>query len=424
MPHPGQTPSRTRLPRIGGRGGRAPLAAAWGLIVLAAAAPAAASGSDPGGLLVLVTHTLWDGWFIPGETTELRIELRSHMDGVAQVTLRSGSLILGTRATLRAERTSALALPLRPPPTGRVEVTAVMPDHTREQIVLTLRPHPDRILPTTAAVAAVTPPAIRVVPADLPRTAEGYGPVGYLRLRPADLLALDTTQAAALEHYLADCGRLSLSGASDSDLMRIRAASGCRGQRVSADAMTPDASDTDASHAEVEDHLLPWLRSLPERDDRRPLALLLLPYGLLLAALMGARRLRAWVLIVPGTAAVLVWLALPFALGANESSTWSDAKSDDPVSRFVTHIETHGQGRAAVPIPLPVGSTLPRALDGGPVVVDIAAAGRTLAGSGPLFQQRRYLVRGVSVATAGRPARPGPRPEPVRSMVPSVRGEP
>ncbi|AUB82114.1 hypothetical protein THSYN_14925 [Candidatus Thiodictyon syntrophicum] len=347
---------------------------------------------------------LWGGLFVPGGTTEIRIALRSETGGGAQVSIHSGTFSLTAEVEVPAERTRTLALPLRPAPDGRVTLSARWPDGTSVRASLTLRPVPARapLMASSRPDRSDLGPTTAIFDtADLPRTTDGYGPIGALRLSPGDLASLDPAQTQALALYLGECRPLHLFEAVERDRDRIRAASGCGGRGVTAD---PDqvGSPRDAPSVDWPDAALQIGRVWPLRDgqdsERGRAGLLLLPYAMLLTGLLLMRRPGSWVLAVPGAATVLVWLTLPQVLGPARSLTWVESESGDPVARFVTLIQTRGQGRTPEPIRLSAGAAIPTALDEGPMQLHLTEAGTTLPGSGPLFQRRRYLLRGVARA--------------------------
>ena len=335
------------------------------MLVSALGWPGGGAAADAPDAPAFTARPLWAGLFVPGGTTELRITLRSETGGGAQVSIHSGSFDLTAEVEVPAGRTRTLDLPLRPALDGRVTLTARWPDGTPAGELLTLRLVATRA-PLTASSrpdrSDVGPTSTIFESADLPRTAEGYGPIGTLRLSPGDLASLDPLQTQALAQYLADCRPLHLIEAVDRDRDRIRSAGGCGGRGVTADP-DPVGSPRAAPSADGRDAAPRIGRAWPLRDgqdsDRGRAALLLLPYAMLLAGLLAMRRPGPWVLAIPGAAAVLVWLTLPQVLGAAQSLTWVDWVSGDMAARFVTLIETRGQGRTPEPIPTAGGHRHP-----------------------------------------------------------------
>jgi hypothetical protein len=372
--------------------------ATLGLCLLAAAAYGDAAIAQPGtSPPAFLAEPLWNGQFVRGGTSELRVGLHSDTGGDARVRLDSGRFVVTTTVSLTAGRTRDLALPLRPAAQGRVEVSAELPDGSQHRKELMLRSnHGDALLRVHASAVRgdAEPMTVAATPADLPRTAAGYGPVGTLWLTAADLAALDPEQVTALSQYLGACRPFYLTGATHAQIESIRKASGCDGRGVhAATDATPIPGQEWANGPTPGMGMMPT--AVDGSDERGRAALLLLPYGVLLLALLAARP-GPWVIVVPGAAAVLVWLALPRVLAPADSVTWIEWDAGAPVARFTTRLETHGQGRPSAPVLLPPHAALPAALDGGPTALVLTDSGMELTGARGLFQQRRFSTHGVA----------------------------
>ncbi len=271
-------------------------------------------GATPEPEQALTAAPSWGGPFRPGGTTELRVQLQSETGGDAHVSARSGAFSWSTAVTLAAASPQTLTLPLRPAPDGQVTLFAELPDGRQTRVDLRLRPTPRALAVGVSTLpASSVPGSVRVEPDDLPRSAEGYGPVRILTLGTRDLATLDPAQTQALGQYLAECRPLRLVGAADWELARIRTASGCGGRALGAQAADTVGQTTDAP-PDTRPTVAPGgSKALMDGlgGDQGQAALILLPYGILLGALLLRRRPGAWTLAVPGVVAGLIWLALP-----------------------------------------------------------------------------------------------------------------
>ncbi len=384
---------------------RALALAALGLLAIDAA---------PAGTLDL--DAAWGGRFRPGETAQVGVALQSERGGTARVQASSGGIEVSAELNLAAGEPGRLALPVRPGADGRVAVEALLPDGSNPDAALGLEP-----VPPGVALAFATPAAaagtdwLAADPARLPVLPEGYGPVSALALAPADLKTLDPAQTRALARFLGGCGTLVLSGASARDLSGIRMAAGCGGRRVVAApgplAPLPD-TDTNEPRWDLAQSLLRTdLQGAEERarESGRRIALLFLPYALLLGALLLWRRPRPWAMVaVPALAALLVWQSLPRAVVQVRTLTWAETESGDPSLRFATLIETVGDGQNPSRLSVDTPSEMPLPLDGGGLAWHLEDSGGTLEGPDALLSTRRYLTRGIAPSMPGLSLEPEP----------------
>jgi hypothetical protein len=373
----------TARPRLG--------AVTFGLCLLAVVGAFGVSAQvAPDQGTVLAAEPLWGGWFVPGRTTEIRVRLTSTTGGEAKVNIRSGSFTLNATAILAAATPHSLILPLRPGHDGRVVVAAELPDGSVHRIVVSLHATSDRGglrvssgLPERGLDLMMTPPE------NLPRTPDGYGPVGSLVLGTPALKVMDHAQITALAHYLTGCRPLDFVDVSEPTLRHLRAVGGCG--RRGADTLGEDPGEAPASLA----HLSP--PGFAPTDDGRWAAILLLPYGLLLMGLVLAGRPGHWVLVLPAAASALLLLVLPRVFTPAATLTWIDWEAGAGSARFTILITTRGYGGRARPLLLPPATRVPAALDGGPIELRFSSLdGAELAGPVSLFQQRRFLLTGLA----------------------------
>lgn len=348
---------------------------------------------------------LWGGRFRAGATTELRVVLRSAVDGTARVRIRSGQYTATTDLALAAAVPRHLSLPVRPAAYGQVGVEVELPDGEAAREMLALTPVAQGF-PADLVDARDEGGAGKVDVNDLPHIPEGYGPLIGVILRPGDLRALDASQTAALAWYLSACGGLTLLGASDHDLSVIRGAAGCGGRAVDRGDTSRTAADprsdtllppdiTSADHLAERLTRAQGMQSLGH-DAQRRIALILLPYALLLGALLAGTRTPAWVIAVPPAVTLVLWALIPQVIGSGRSLTWAEAHTGDQTLHFVRVVETLGNGRTATSIPLPPGGLVPKHLDAGPITLITDAAGARIEGPQALFATDRFLVSGVA----------------------------
>jgi|GEM_PF-4385285 len=203
-----------------------------GVILLLVAQGAAAA---PG--LTATLEPVWDGHFLPGRATEVRVHLLAESGGRFELALQSGSGRTRYRGILEAGTPQDLWLPLIPDPGAPVALT-LWRDGERvlqQNLWFTASPAPltisvQPLAPELPVDSASSTLSSRVD--GLPRTGDGYRGVGRLVL-PLELLPrLDRQQMAALRDYIGDCGMLLMSGGGANLLQRIKGIAGCNGEYI------------------------------------------------------------------------------------------------------------------------------------------------------------------------------------------------
>lgn len=358
--------------------------------------PGSASRAAP-----LELGAAWDGRFVPGRTTEIRLRVLSERGGPARVQLRSGPIELSVALQLEPRRALTRAIPIRPGNDGHIYAEAALPDGRSHQAELRLDAVRDQPGLMLASRSLQTPAGwIRTDPTALVSLPEGYGPIAALALAPADLALLSPDQVHALDAYLMGCGSLALPGIGASDLGHIRAGSGCGGRRVVsavADLVVRPSPDSAESVADA-------IRSLPATrggDTLVRVCAILAAYVLLLAVLAARTGTGYWLLAVPPVVALLLWQALPRLVASVETVTWAIAESGDPVARTATLIRIAGDGRGPAATTLAPMSRLPVPLDLGRHRISLDANGIRLHGPAALFAANTWIARGLTPVPVG-----------------------
>jgi hypothetical protein len=348
----------------------------------------------------LTIEPAWGGRFAPGYPTVIEVTLISPVGGTAQVTASCGTSEIRAQVAVEAGDPTRLNLPLTPGLDGALRVSARLPDGDQTSAVLALDPMPSGPAPaTTLATPLGATPALTVEPGRLARHPWGYGPVRDLTLSPADLRRLDGPQTAALAAYLAQCRPLHLVGAGAETLTGIRRASGCSGVAVGSGDL--QGTPTGSSQAPALPGDDPLAALVPQTAGASALALMLLPYPILLLALAWRPGVGSWLVAIPPGAALAFGLALPWGVPGPRVAVWSEMDAGDPSVRYAAICELAGRGSPAG-FPLP-GASRVRPLDGGGLALVADATGvltlaPPLGPSGGLLQTRRYRVEGVTQA--------------------------
>lgn len=366
---------------------------------------------------VLEVEPAWNGRFATGRPTEIAVTLTSPIGGIGEIRITGSRFRLEHQAGLEANRPWQAVLPVSPGADGRLAVDVALPDGSRLAKALALRPEDGRFAVRVAvpggsgvdaagnrgggrtgdgALALV----LAVGPDLLPRSAAGYQPVAGLTLSAGALAALDPAQIGALTAYLTACGPLVLAEVSAHQLERMKAASGCGGRFVRAAGAPPDARPDPALGLSEDPEVLALLAAQVGTDPGARIALLLLPYPILLAALAANRRVGPWLLPIPAACALAYAWILPPAVTGAAAATWAEMDAGDAAYRFVRLLELRGGGRPAMPLHLPEGSGILLAADAGPLEQ------RLLGPEGPvelpfpptLLEHRRYLLEGTAPA--------------------------
>jgi hypothetical protein len=399
--------------------------------------PALAAGQG------IEVQPLWEGRFVTGEPTEVEVRLTSPEGGDVRLRLSGAAGTVEHLAIAEAGRPLAVALPAYPGPNGSLRVAARLPDGTEltdEARLLTL---PERLSASVGIGGSQSEfpgqGSTMVAPEALPRTAAGYRPLGALSLPPVALAQIDPAQTRALGAYFAGCGRIELLDATPELLARIRAAAGCGGRFVQGTGSPIPGSPYPLPASQGLEPLL----AAGEASPIRALALLLLPYPLLLLGLSRVRHLGPWLLLLPPAATLAYAAALPLGTVPAQALTWAEAEAGDPSLRFVTLLRLSGaDGGGPLHLPQEAGLPLPRA--GVPTRLHLDADGglslplpegllerqdHRLAGTRPLpWPLRLELAEGlVRIGNGGSGPSPGAwllwrgRVYPVPALAPGMR---
>lgn len=308
---------------------------------------------------------------------EVGVRLVSRRDGEARVELAGSGGRRVASMVLRAGEARTLWLPYRvdlaEPLVGRVLFNdRVVHEHELRSI----RPAPPGVPLIIAASAREGnlgsesrfggADAARLGVAGLPRTVQGYDPVSKLVLDVSVLTRLDGPQLRALEAFIADCGRLTITDLPAKAKPKIQRIAGCGGAFITfVDRKQVTGAMTSAGSRRGKPSL-PSASDLwalgPDDSQDRPLVLVSLflgAYGLLLLVAAIAGRAMPAVLLPIGTAAV----ALALWSGRTPSVSavvWLESQPGQGTARFaaVAGIDGHGLGEAV--LSLPAGARLDR----------------------------------------------------------------
>ncbi len=367
---------KTPSPLVGegrGGGGERLLSEIWAgatfiLLVALGGLPPAAVLAAPEPLTLLKLLPAWDGWMQAGATTELGIELVARRGGAVTVTVSTSSARVQASADMESDQPLMLWLPLRPtadslplieirPANGEPQQHELTSLQARTSplvaVVQTDRPAAETIDIPDGVEALLFRPSL----ASLPRTPQAYNAITVLMLDIPALAGLEAAQQAALQAYLAACGRLLASG-SPEQVAILQQQAGCQGRFVR--TLEPGQS----SGPPLRDLLrepppaLPGVGSLRELpvSDRTGLwpglILFWLAYAISLLLLVYGVRQPAWLLSAPGLATVLA-LAV-WGQGGVESRlvSWAEITSGDTVARYVALLRLTGAGRGEAAVTL------------------------------------------------------------------------
>ena len=298
------------------------LRALFALLLLPALTPLEAAPPEVG------FTPAWGGRFLPGRPTELGVHLVSDTGGEFEISTSGPAGSSHYRGLLDAGLPLQVWLPVRPAPDRPLRVTIELGGKEGERLQRELHFTPVRR--ALAVRLAAEPPRADAIP-PLPRTAEGYAPVGELTLSPALLPKLQADQILALDRYLARCGQLHLPDADPRLLERIRAAAGCGGRYVGRLDGAPGHPPPPLPGTGALETLLPVQTSGPLQG----LLLFFLVYiGLLLTASLLPRYRKPLLLALPAlsaTALLLLWPLQPSPPGA---AGWAEMQSGETSARF------------------------------------------------------------------------------------------
>jgi len=336
---------------------------------LAFAATLVAIGLAPWSLradeISLTVSAAWSGRAPPNRVTEIVVGIESTKDG--DVVLDFPDMRPATTKTVRAVagRRAVAAVPVRPSTVGAVRLIARRPDGTR--IESSVRPFMSSGSEPTVALAlegfaeARSDAGFVVGAGALPRTPQAYDAVKALAIDGATLLRLDANQRAALQRFVAGCGRLATVGLPEAAQRELRALAGCGGALL---VHANGPARLDEALAALLGRPVPALKSpnpaWPEREIGIPLLALLLAYGATIVAVVATSR-RGW----PALAASFVTTAVVLGFWGHAQPLTTAAVEEDKTSgsagaRARGRIAILGVGRVEASIEIPSGAQITR----------------------------------------------------------------
>jgi len=329
----------------------------------------------------------WEGYYAPGEATELLVRVSSPVGGRLRLTAGDDAMTSVAQLNVQPDAVTVVALPVRPA-AGSVTITAALGIAAATETLVNLLPleRPLRAvviglgtdLAAWLAEDDVSLP-VPVAASALPQTAAGYAPVSQLVMAADVLTQASPEQRHALAQYLGGCGRLLLAATTPAVDAALRAQAGCSGRFV----MTAASAATDATRASAAARPLPGARALQAMHAAAPrlwwLAVAFFAaYAAIMFVLGGGNHRRASVgmLLVPVLATGL--LAATWSRGEPEFrfSLWLDQDSDSNIARFQALLDVYGQGTQAIEFVQPRELGLPVNLSPGPMEIE-AVAGAT-----------------------------------------------
>ncbi len=342
-------------------------------LAIASCSPAAAALRD----MAVEIFPAWNGFAVPGKTTEVAVRLTAREDGQAIVRVRSAEMISHAKVRLAADQAQVTRLPLTAPLSGgklAIEIALEEGAEPRiEQWSPTWITDTPLVATTTDQVwrALADNPSrsytARIVTArGLPRTPHGYGTVDALIIDQSGLTRLDAQQLSALFAFLGGCGRLVAWDMTPDIAARLGAAAGCdrqffshvqsvEGLRAALTRMLPLQPVALPTGA----RLSSLLDSSSGQSITGTVALFLAAYCVLMWVAARA-AFPAWVvLLLPPAASLavpLIWLGRAPEL---VSVGWAEMWSDDRVARTATLVQLHGAGRGTGELSLPAVGGLP-----------------------------------------------------------------
>lgn len=365
--------------------------------------------ADPGWSLDL--EPAWNGVYRPGAATEVTVRITSPGAAVATLTLSERDLPDQKAVhTVRLDGSpAAVSVPVARTGAGELRATLDAPGQVALLDVT--------LIPAVAGIPVVALAGrlpgftlsearlIHVDPANLPVFADAYAVIDLLIMTGESASRLDTSQRAALQHYLAGCGRLVIQGAHASDLTE---AAGCHGQMVS-NAPTPAAVGAAVvallerqQRAPPSAHELRQLLDTHDRSRLTPAAFALCLYLAISLSLAFRRAPLAGLAAAPIVATVVVFATWSGGGHNINSMTWTEVTSGAQAALQSSFVRVSGEGYGSVRFDIP-GRTLPRpfARDGvhtGSTVLEPAQGAVTVAFPVKWLELRDFtLSKGVPV---------------------------
>ena len=313
----------------------------------------------------LTVSAAWSGRAPPNRVTEIVVGIESTKD--ADVVLELPDMRPTTAKTVHAVagRRIVAAVPVRPGTMGAVRLIARRADGAR--LESNVRPFTSSVSEPAVALAleglaeAPSDAGFVVGSGALPRTPQAYDAVKALAIDGSTLLHLDAGQRAALQHFVAGCGRLATVALPDTAQRELRALAGCGGTLL---VHVDDPARLGDALAALLARPIPALKSptpaWPGRDIGIPLLALLLAYGATIVAILATCR-RGW----PALAASILTTVLVLGLWGHAQPLTSAALEEDKTpgsegARTRGRIVALGVGRVEASVEIPSGAQLTR----------------------------------------------------------------
>ncbi len=312
----------------------------------------------------------WDGKFVPGNPSEVRLHLVPQSGGPFSLTLSTPGWSSRHEGVMEAETEYRISLPVYPQPGKPVDISLQQEGISPVQQSVEFSPIDRPITAEVRSGGGFSPPieAVELALVDihmLPRTAEGYGGVSSIEIPPELLTQLTTRQLKALDYYLGDCRTLILHGGDERVAAVIRSHAGCGGRSIKLSPASGIRPENPLPSRPALENLLP-----ADGEGYTQIAgFYLAGYAILLIlALLTLRRATALV-SVP----LIGSLAIPALayLGQTEPHvvSWVETESGDPSGRYAMLIKVEGSRSQQLQMPLPDLATLPTTDSAPPMTV-------------------------------------------------------
>jgi hypothetical protein len=348
--------------------------------------------------LRLALDPAWDGRFVAGEETEIGIALSADASGAYLIRVSSANFHVEQQALVEPGQTVTTALPVRPPPDGRLTVDVVGPGGRSVSQAIDLQPTAalfrvradiDRPLDPSAAAQ------LQIASQHLPRTLSGYGSVSQVSLDRRAISQLSEAQREALSAYIGRCGALQLAADAQDHLARSLALAGCGKAQFSGGGDVPARHSALVSH----DRLRILLDNETSMFGARWVMLAFGFYVLVLVALPRRLRTPHVVSAVAVLASLSIWVYTawrpPSALGVMVVEVPSGAEQ----GRVSAVLRLHGDGLKPLSVDLDGRLSAPLALNAGDtslVFLPEPATHFQIVGTAPLLGWQDYTMHGAA----------------------------
>ena len=340
----------------------------------------------------LTVTPAWDGNFVPGRSSEIRLQVSSPAGGAFQLNLTTPGWVIRYSGVVEANIGTDLSLPIYPAPGQPVQIQLQRAGQPplRQTLVFNHRAEPLQawVVPPGSSPPSAARGQVPVSVGMLPRTSEGYGGIASLSIPSSQLSQLDSRQLDALDDYLSGCKPLHLIDTTQEVVDIIKSHAGCGGRHIEISGPVASVGQPKPlPGASILDRLL------PATDQSYPrLAILyfvgyavILLFGLLLSG-------RALVLLSIPVAASLALPALAY-LGATPPRlvTWMETEAGDSSARYTALLSVDGARREQLSLPLDGIRNLPTSSASSSNVVSI---------DGTRDQTRQLLIETQPFSTA------------------------